>query len=50
MTDAKWRQGTVLKGEDLRGIALCKILSQNMVMKGFRYQIGVNEEVNHSCS
>ena len=50
MTDAKWRQGTVLKGEDLRGIALCKILSQNMIMKGFRYQIGVNEEVNHSCS
>ncbi len=48
MASAKWQQGTVLKGKDLRGITLCKILSQNMVMKGFRYQIGINEEGNDS--
>lgn len=40
------KTGTVIKGKELKGCKLCKVLSEKMKMKGFQYQIGLNEDIN----
>jgi len=47
MKDIKFKEGTLIKGKDLKGYTLCKILSEDMNMRGFQYKIGMNEDVNH---
>lgn len=44
MEKRKWKEGTLIKGEELKDEILCKIMSENMVMKGFQYKIGMNED------
>lgn len=46
MKDTKFETGTIIKGKDLKDCILCKVLSRNMVMRGFRYKAGMNEDVN----
>ena len=45
MQDDKFIEGTVMKGKDLKGYTLCKILSEDMKLRGFQYKIGMNEYV-----
>ena len=45
MQNDKFIEGTVMKGKDLKGYTLCKILSEDMKLRGFQYKIGVNEYV-----
>ena len=40
-----FKEGTVIKGEDLKGHILCKIISRDMVMNGFQYKMGMNTDV-----
>lgn len=42
----KFETGMIIKGSDLKGYTLCKVLSEDMRMRGFQYQIGMNEDVN----
>jgi len=42
----KFQTGTVIKGRDLKGYILCKVLLDDKNMQGFQYQLGVNEDVN----
>ena len=46
MENKRLKTGTVIKGKDLKGYILCKVLSENMVMRGFQYKMGMNEDVN----
>lgn len=46
MRNKKFKNGTAIKGSDLQGCFLCKVLSEDMVMRGFQYKIGMNEDVN----
>lgn len=41
----KFEVGAVIKGSDLNGYTLCKILSEDMCMRNFQYRIGMNEDV-----
>ena len=45
MNNGKFDVGTVIKGEDLKGEIFCKVLTENMDMRGFQYKIGINEDV-----
>ena len=45
MKNGKFDVGTLVKGKDLKGYILCKILTEDMVMRGFQYKIGLNEDV-----
>ena len=45
MQNDKFIEGTVMKGKDLKGYTLCKILSEDMKLRGFQYKIGMNEYV-----
>ena len=45
MKNGKFEVGTVIKGKNLKGKILCKILSEDMKMRGFQYKIGLNEDV-----
>ncbi|MCM1219844.1 MAG: ankyrin repeat domain-containing protein [Lachnospiraceae bacterium] len=42
----KFKEGTIIKGKDLKGHILCKILSEDLVMRDFQYKMGMNEDVN----
>lgn len=44
----KFQIGTVIKGRNLKGYALCKVLSEDMNMQAYQYQLGVNEDVDSS--
>ncbi len=46
MKKGKFIEGTLIKGKDLKGYILCKILTEDMVMRGFQYKMGLNEDVN----
>ena len=46
MQENKFKEGTIIKGKDLKGYTLCKILSADMNMKGFQYKTGMNEDIN----
>ena len=46
MKKGKFIEGTLIKGKDLKDYVLCKVLTENMIMKGFQYKIGMNEDVN----
>lgn len=46
MLDKNFQEGTTIKGKDLKDYTLCKILSEDMVMRGFQYRTGMNEDVN----
>lgn len=46
MKNGEFEAGTVIKGKDLKGYILCKILSDSLVMRGFQYRMGMNEDVN----
>lgn len=43
--NGKFKEGTIIKGRELKGYTLCKILSEDMCMKGFQYKIGKNVDV-----
>ena len=45
MKNGKFLEGTLIKGKDLKGYILCKVLSEDMVMQGFQYKMGLNEDV-----
>ena len=45
MKNEKFLEGTLIKGKDLKGYTLCKILAEDMVMQGFQYKMGMNEDV-----
>lgn len=42
----KFETGTIIKGRDLKGYTLCKVLPEDMNMQGYQYQLGVNETAN----
>ena len=46
MCNKKFKSGTIIKGKDLKGRVLCKVLSEDMNMRGFQYKIGLNEDIN----
>lgn len=46
MKNKKIKSGKVIKGKDLKGLPLCKILSEDMAMQDFQYRIGMNEDIN----
>lgn len=46
MKNGKFEVRTIIKGKDLKGELLCKVISEDMVMKGFQYKMGMNEDVN----
>ena len=46
MEGNRFKEGTIIKGKDMEGYTLCKILSENMNMRGFQYKIGMNEDIN----
>lgn len=46
MGTKKFETGTIIKGSELREYTLCKVLSDDMCMRGFQYQIGMNVDVN----
>ena len=39
-------KGTIIKGKDLKDRVLCKVLSEDMKMRGFQYKMGLNEDIN----
>lgn len=45
MLNRKSKKGTVVKGKKLKGKILCKVLSEDMKMRGFQYKMGLNEDV-----
>lgn len=45
MDNRKFTEGSVIKGKDLKGCILCKILSEDMLMQGFQYKMGMNEDI-----
>lgn len=46
MGNGKFETGSLTRGKELKGEILCKILSENKVMKGFQYKVGMNVDVN----
>lgn len=46
MDTEKFETGTIIKGSKLREYTLCKILSDDMCMREFQYQIGINVDVS----
>lgn len=46
MDTGKIETGTIIKGKELKGYTLCRVLSENMIMQGYQYQLGVNETAN----
>ena len=46
MEGNRFKEGTIIKGKDMEGYTLCKILSENMNMRGFQYKTGMNEDIN----
>ena len=40
------KEGTIIKGKELKGYTLCKILSEDLCMRGFQYKMGMNVDVN----
>lgn len=45
MKNAEFMEGTMIKGKELKEHILCKVLSENMVMQGFQYRMGMNEDI-----
>lgn len=45
-TNKNFKEGTIIKGKDLEGYTLCKILSEDMTMQNFQYKLGMNEDIN----
>ncbi len=45
MKNGKFIEGTLIKGKDLKEEILCKVISEDMVMRGFQYKMGMNEDV-----
>ncbi len=45
MKNGKFIEGTLIKGKDLKGEILCKVISEDMIMQGFQYKMGMNEDV-----
>ncbi len=45
MKNGKFDVGTIIKGKGLKGEILCKVISEDMVMRGFQYKMGMNEDV-----
>lgn len=45
MEGNRFKAGTMIKGKDLRGYTLCKVLSEDMNMRGFQYKIGMNTDI-----
>lgn len=46
MKNSNFKTGTMVKGSDLNGCVLCKIISEDMCMRDFQYKIGMNEDTN----
>ena len=46
MEGNRFKEGMIIKGKDMEGYTLCKILSEDMNMRGFQYKIGMNEDIN----
>ncbi len=46
MKNSNFKTGTMIKGSDLNGCVLCKIISDDMCMRDFQYKIGMNEDKN----
>ena len=44
--NGKFKEGTVIKGKDLKDHILCKAVSRDMMMNGFQYKMGMNVDVN----
>lgn len=44
MKDKQFQEGTIIKGRNLKEGILCKVLSEDMVMRGFQYKMGINED------
>ena len=36
--------GSMVKGKDLRNMVLCKVVTEDLNMKGFQYKLGLNED------
>lgn len=45
MKNGKFDEGIIIKGKDLKGEILCKVISEDMVMRGYRYEMGMNVDV-----
>lgn len=45
MKNGKFDVGTIIKGKDLKGEILCKVISEDMAMHGFQYKMGMNTDV-----
>lgn len=43
MKKEQFKEGTIIKGKDLKGYTLCMILPEDMVICGFQYNIGEND-------
>lgn len=46
MKNGGFEVGTLIKGKDLKENVLCKILTEDMRMRDFQYQMGINEDIN----
>ncbi len=45
MNNRNFKEGTIIKGNELKNYMLCKVLPGDRVMRGFQYKIGMNEDV-----
>lgn len=45
MEVGRFEVGTMIKGKDLKRYELCKILTEDMKMRRFQYQMGMNEDI-----
>lgn len=39
------KTGSMVKGKDLAGRILCKVVTENLNMRGFQYKLGMNEDI-----
>ena len=46
MKNGKFDEGIIIKGKDLKWEILCKVISEDMAMRGYRYEMGMNVDVN----
>ena len=45
MNNRNFKEGTIIKGYELKNYMLCKVLPDDRVMRRFQYKIGMNEDV-----
>lgn len=46
MKNENFEIGKMNKDRDLKGHTFCKVLSEDMLMQDYQYQLGVNEDAN----